>query len=193
MNILLTDDDNLILQEVKEVLERTVPEIEKIYIATCIAEAKKVLKTVSVQIMLCDIEMPGGSGLDLLSWVRAEALSVQCIFLTNYADFSYARQAIRLDSMEYLLKPIEEKQLCRTVRLAMERAEKEKQDEQTVLAGHQQGGERPFLAEEASGECGAGRRDAAQAGVRGAGSVHAGVSESGVPVRGGRIMGNGYV
>lgn len=66
MNILLTDDDNLILQEVKEVLERTVPEIEKIYIATCIAEAKKVLKTVSVQIMLCDIEMPGGSGLDLL-------------------------------------------------------------------------------------------------------------------------------
>ena len=130
MNILLTDDDNLILQEVKEALERTVPEIEKIYIATCIAEAKKVLKTVSVQIMLCDIEMPGGSGLDLLSWVRAEALSVQCIFLTNYADFSYARQAIRLDSMEYMLKPIEEKQLCRTVRLAMERAEKEKQDEQ---------------------------------------------------------------
>lgn len=129
MNILLTDDDNLILQEVKEVLERKVPEIEKIYIATCIAEAQKVLKTVSVQIMLCDIEMPGGSGLDLLAWVREEALSVQCIFLTNYADFSYARQAIRLNSMEYLLKPIEEEQLCRTVRCAMERAEKEKQDE----------------------------------------------------------------
>lgn len=129
MNILLTDDDNLILQEVKSILEEKVPEIEKIYIATCAADAQKVLQTVSVQIMLCDIEMPGGTGLDLLTWVREKALSVQCIFLTNYADFSYARQAIRLNSMEYLLKPIEEEQLCRTVRCAMERAEKEKQDE----------------------------------------------------------------
>lgn len=129
MNILLTDDDNLILREVKEILERAVPEIEKIYIATCITDAQEVLKTVSVQIMLCDIEMPGGSGLDLLAWVREQSLSVQCIFLTNYADFSYARQAIRLNSLEYLLKPIEEEQLCSTVRHAMERAEKEKQDE----------------------------------------------------------------
>lgn len=129
MNILLTDDDNLILQEVKEILERAAPEIEKIYIATCIADAQEVLRTVSVQIMLCDIEMPGGSGLDLLAWVREQSLSVQCIFLTNYADFSYARQAIRLNSLEYLLKPIEEEQLCRTVRCAMERVEKERQDE----------------------------------------------------------------
>lgn len=129
MNILLTDDDNLILQEVKEVLERAVPEIEKIYIANCIAEAQKVLKTVSVQIMLCDIEMPGGSGLDLLAWVREQSLNVQCIFLTNYADFSYAKQAISLNSLEYLLKPIEEEQLCCTVRRAIERAEKEMQDE----------------------------------------------------------------
>ena len=130
MNILLTDDDNLILQEVKTILEKNVPEIEKIYIATCIADAQKVLKTVSVQIMLCDIEMPGGSGLDLLSWVGEETLGIQCIFLTNYADFTYARQAIHLNSLEYLLKPIEEEQLCRAVRCAMERAEKEKQDEQ---------------------------------------------------------------
>ena len=129
MNILLTDDDNLILQEVKSILGRMVPEIKKIYIATCIADAQKVLETVSVQIMLCDIEMPGGTGIDLLAWVREKELRVQCIFLTNYADFSYARQAIRLNSMEYLLKPIEEGQLCRTIRCAMERAEKEKQDE----------------------------------------------------------------
>ena len=52
MNILLTDDDNLVLQEVKGLLERSVPEIEKIYIATGIADAQKALRTVSVQILL---------------------------------------------------------------------------------------------------------------------------------------------
>ena len=46
MNILLTDDDNLILQEVKSILGRMVPEIKKIYIATCIADAQKVLEII---------------------------------------------------------------------------------------------------------------------------------------------------
>lgn len=132
MNILLTDDDNLVLQEVKGLLERSVPEIEKIYIATGIADAQKALRTVSVQILLCDIEMPGGSGLDLLAWVREQALSVQCIFLTNYADFSYARQAIHLNSLEYLLKPVEEEALCRAVRCAMDRVRREQQGEQAM-------------------------------------------------------------
>lgn len=130
MNILLVDDDNLILQEVKDILERNRAGFEKIYIANCVAEAQKVLETVSVQVMLCDIEMPGGSGLELLSWVRGKELKLQCIFLTNYADFSYARQAIRLESLEYLLKPIEEDKVCQAVYQAVERVKKERQDEQ---------------------------------------------------------------
>lgn len=129
MNILIVDDDNLVLQEVKDILERSQAGFEKTYVANCISDAQKVLETVSVQVMLCDIEMPGGSGLELLEWVREKKLNLQCIFLTNYADFSYARQAIRLDSLEYLLKPIEEDKVCEALRQARERVKEEQQDE----------------------------------------------------------------
>ena len=62
MNILLVDDDSTVLQELKEILDGRQPDFERIYVASCVEEAKKVLRTVSIQIMLCDIEMPGGLG-----------------------------------------------------------------------------------------------------------------------------------
>ena len=43
--------------------------------------------------MISDIEMPQGSGLDLLAWVRSEKYDIQTIFLTNYADFNYAQKS----------------------------------------------------------------------------------------------------
>lgn len=130
MNILLVDDDNLVLQELKDILEREQKEGEKLFLASCIEDAKKILKNVPVQVLLCDIEMPGGTGLELLEWVRAKGYGLECVFLTNYADFSYAKQAISLDSLEYLLKPIDSRKVCETVARARERVGKVQQDEQ---------------------------------------------------------------
>lgn len=130
MNILLVDDDNLVLQELREILEKQELGVEKIFIASCIDEARKLLADVPVQIMLCDIEMPGGTGLKLLEWVRQEGFSLECIFLTNYADFSYAQQAISLDSLEYLLKPIDAGMVWDTVQRAQKRVINKRQNEQ---------------------------------------------------------------
>ncbi len=130
MNILLVDDDSTVLQELKEILDGRKSDFERIYVASCVEEAKKVLRTVSIQIMLCDIEMPGGLGISLLAWVREEGFGLECIFLTNYADFTYAKAAIRLDSLEYLLKPVDEEQVCAAICRARERVCQSRQDEQ---------------------------------------------------------------
>lgn len=128
MNILLVDDDSLILQELKTMLKSMPLSIEKLFMATCMEEAKKIIKTVPVQIMLCDIEMPGGSGLELLEWARQKEFSLECVFLTNYADFSYAKQAIRLESLEYLLKPLDSNKIYECVQKAFERVNRSKED-----------------------------------------------------------------
>lgn len=130
MNILLVDDDNLVLKELKDCIDWEQLGFEKLFVASCCQEAQKVLSTVPVHVMLCDIEMPGGSGLELLEWVRGRGYGVQCVFLTNYSDFSYARQAMRLESLEYLLKPINREKVKEAVLYAMQRARKQEQDEQ---------------------------------------------------------------
>ena len=53
---------------------------------------------------MSDIEMPGESGLQLLEWVRNEQMEIACIFLTAHADFTYAKTAMRLDSVDYILQ-----------------------------------------------------------------------------------------
>ena len=61
----------------------------------------------SIRICVCDIEMPGGSGLELLAWVREHDIDTEFIFLTSYADFEYAQKAIELSSLDYQLKPLD--------------------------------------------------------------------------------------
>lgn len=130
MNILLVDDDSLALKELKDRIDWEQLGMEKLFVASCCAEAQKILSTVPVHVMLCDIEMPGGSGLELLEWAREKGYGVQCVFLTNYSDFSYARRAMRLESLEYLLKPIEPEKVKEAVTYAMQRVRKAEQDEQ---------------------------------------------------------------
>lgn len=58
-----------------------------------------------IDVMLCDIEMPGQSGIDLLRQVRRRHPDVACVFLTCHAKFEYAREAIELGCSDYILKP----------------------------------------------------------------------------------------
>jgi two-component system response regulator YesN len=68
-------------------------------------EAKEILKSHIVDIMLSDIEMPVESGLDLFRWVQQKQMKTECIFLTAHADFSYAKEAIKLGGFDYILQP----------------------------------------------------------------------------------------
>lgn len=60
--------------------------IDQVYKAGNAAEAKRILRACTVDILLSDIEMPGESGLQLLEWVRNEQMDIACIFLTAHAD-----------------------------------------------------------------------------------------------------------
>ncbi|MCZ4151848.1 DNA-binding response regulator, partial [Escherichia coli] len=107
MKALLVDDDYFVVMALEKKIDWGALGIHTIFTAYNIAQAKEILRNHPVQILICDIEMPQGSGLELLAWVREESHSVQTIFLTNYADFNYAQKAIELQSFDYFLKPIE--------------------------------------------------------------------------------------
>lgn len=107
MNILLVDDDRYIIKALQEKIHWADLGIQQVFSAFNMQQAQAVLKDQRIDLLISDIEMPRGSGLELLSWIRQEKYDVQAIFLTNYADFNYAQKAIELESFEYYLKPIE--------------------------------------------------------------------------------------
>lgn len=56
-------------------------------------------------VMLCDIEMPVETGIDLCTWVRAQEYKTKILFLTCHSDFTYAQEAIRLGVSDYIVQP----------------------------------------------------------------------------------------
>lgn len=57
-------------------------------------------------IVLCDIEMPDGSGLDFLEWVEEQNQKTACMIMTCHEEFDYAWRAVSLQCRAYIVKPI---------------------------------------------------------------------------------------
>ena len=75
-------------------------------------QALAFLKKHPVDLIIADIQMPVMDGLELLETIQKEHLSdAHFVILSGYSDFEYARQALRFDCMDYLLKPVMTDQL----------------------------------------------------------------------------------
>ena len=70
------------------------------------------LRTERPNVVLTDIRMPRMDGIEMAEAARAEGILPQLVFLTSYAEFGYAQQAIRLQAADYLLKPVDEAELA---------------------------------------------------------------------------------
>jgi two-component system response regulator YesN len=105
-NLLLVDDEVHAIEGVKSDLDLNKLGISRLFTAYNAKQAKEIFDKEKIDIMLCDIEMPQGSGLELLHWVRERQMNTVTIFLTSYADFKYAKEALQLGSLDYLLKPV---------------------------------------------------------------------------------------
>ncbi|MGO4497180.1 response regulator [Paenibacillus sp. 2RAB27] len=117
--LLIVDDEVYIANKVKATVDWEQLGITKVFVAYNIRQAKELFENHSIDVMICDIEMPQGNGLDLLTWVREKYLKTESIFLTCHADFEYSKQALRLGSLDYLLKPVPQQELKEAVQKAI--------------------------------------------------------------------------
>lgn len=132
MNILLVDDDRFVLAALTQNMDWKALGLNDVYTAQSISQAKEVIRNKSVQILITDIDMPQGNGIDLLAWIRENNYDIQTIFLTNYADFSFAQKAVELQSLEYYLKPIELNKLARIIQKAIAKVEESNKAKQAA-------------------------------------------------------------
>lgn len=105
MNLLIVDDEIFAVQGLLEDIQKDQVGLDEILTANCYAQAVNIFMSHKVDILLCDIEMPLGSGLDLVEWVKNHYEKTECIFLTCHDEFDFARQAIKLQCLDYILKP----------------------------------------------------------------------------------------
>ena len=120
-NILIVDDEPLALRGITAGVDFSKLGFHSVCTALNSEEAKLQFAQKHFDLLLCDIEMPGDSGLDLAQWVNDHYPGTVIIFLTAHADFSYAQDAVRLMAFRYLLKPISYPELEQILSQALQR------------------------------------------------------------------------
>lgn len=105
-SVLIVDDEIFAIRGVISSIDWEKLSVDDISTAHSMGQAQKVFADKSIDVMLCDIEMPNGSGLDLLWWVHEKHPDTVTLFLTCHSDFDYAKKALELGAAGYLLKPV---------------------------------------------------------------------------------------
>lgn len=113
---LIVDDEAPARAELRYLLE-SFPEIQVVGEATNADEAALLLDSLDYDVVLLDIRMPGGTGLDLATRLRSREHPAAVVFTTAYPD--HAVDAFDLAAADYLVKPFDEERLGRALRRAL--------------------------------------------------------------------------
>lgn len=127
MQVLIVDDDIATVDVIRDTVNWEKLEVSQVFTAYNIEQAKRILKEKQVDMIISDIEMPQGSGLELLEWFREQQLTGEFLLLTCHESFDYATYAIKYKASEYLLKPFDVDVMEATLRKIIQKIKEERQ------------------------------------------------------------------
>lgn len=125
MKLLIVDDQSTVVQGLLHCTNWAAMGFTVVDTALNAVDAKASLLRQEAEVMLCDIEMPMESGLDLLDWLRQRGMTTRCIFLTAHAEFKYAQEALRLGGFDYIMQPAPYEQVADAVSRALDNVKEE--------------------------------------------------------------------
>src|SRR5688572_634587 len=140
--IWVADDD----QSIRFVLERALTREQ--FNVRCFANPRDVLaalETDAPQVLVSDIRMPGGSGLELLSKVKQQHPGLPVIVMTAFSDLDSAVSAFQGGAFEYLPKPFDLPRAVELIRRAVDESQREEVAEERMQAAPEMLGQAPAM------------------------------------------------
>ncbi|MBD0378608.1 response regulator transcription factor [Paenibacillus sedimenti] len=120
MKILIVDDEEAIHEQLKACIPTLELGWEIVGDAYHGEEACRMVEQFRPDIVITDIKMPLLDGLSFMEWMKSSEFNGKVIVLSGYGDFQYSRPAFLLHAFDYLLKPLQEVELVRTLTKAVE-------------------------------------------------------------------------
>lgn len=129
---LLIADDEMIIRKGLLSLPWAGLEINEIFEAENGLVAKEILDKENIDILISDIKMPGFTGLELAKYIKDYSMDTAVILLTGYSDFEYARNALRHQVFDYVLKPVKQEEIFQIVKRLLDVLERKRHQENIV-------------------------------------------------------------
>lgn len=107
----IVDDEPLILRSIKQSIEDAHSQFNVIGQAADSQIAFERIQQLKPDVIFTDIRMPVSDGIELIQKLRDAGNDAHIVLLSGYKEFEYAKSAIRLGVVDYLIKPIHKEQL----------------------------------------------------------------------------------
>ncbi len=114
--VLIVDDEYFAREGMKKTIDWDILGCQVCGEASNGIEAIEYSKKLKPDIIITDINMPGISGLDMAFKVRELLPDCKFIIITGYDEFQYAKEAIKLKAVDFILKPIDEDELIEAIK-----------------------------------------------------------------------------
>ena len=143
LRVLLVDDEIMIREGFKRLFDWQAHDCEVVGEAADGMEALTQIDTLQPDIVIMDINIPIMNGLKVISVSRIKHPNTAFVIVSGYDDFSYCREALRLQITDYILKPVNYEEFGNCIdnlKISMFRqrvsspAEPEKQEERTITS-----------------------------------------------------------
>jgi len=121
IKIVLIEDEEKTLNNIRSVIEKYCNDVEVIGVASCVEDAVTLLEKINPDLVLSDINLPDGTCFDILE--QLQEIDFKIIFITAFEE--YAIKAIKFSALDYLVKPIDPKELIATINKAKKYLENE--------------------------------------------------------------------
>ncbi|MCI5648743.1 MAG: helix-turn-helix domain-containing protein [Fusicatenibacter sp.] len=106
LSVLLVDDEIMIREGFKRLFDWEVHDCEVAGEAADGMEALALIDTLQPDIVIMDINIPIMNGLQVIKLSRMKHPDIAFVIVSGYDDFSYCREALRLQITDYILKPV---------------------------------------------------------------------------------------
>jgi len=108
-------------------LERLLSPEYRVLTAREAGEALALLKREKVDVVVADLRLPRGSGLELLEWVRHNLPGTEVIIITGYSSIKGAVDAMRLGASDYIPKPFSVEDIQGAIQRVLEKREERRE------------------------------------------------------------------
>lgn len=116
-SLLLVDDERLELETLRDYINWDELGFDRVYTARSGRDAYDKALRLKPDVMITDIHMPVMNGIELAKQMYADGCTTKVVFLTGYDEFEYAKAALQVEAVDYILKPFS----FDKIRTAMER------------------------------------------------------------------------
>lgn len=136
--VLLVDDEQIERMALAKKIDRYYGDKVDIYHAVNGREAVAMCSEQKNDIVIMDISMPEMNGVMAAKYIRKMDDQCSIIFLSAYDDFEYARNAIKVRALDYLLKPCDMNDLLAVMDTALQKLDKENVFNGNSISGKEQ-------------------------------------------------------